>query len=141
MNDNPLRRDAIALVLLVANFVNQLNGSQLDDLLEGRSKLTIKPAGREGRGTRREKAIPSAAEIQAALGKLYLMQDREEGERLLEERFASKAALEALARHADLPVQSRDTIVSLRARVVESTIGYRLRSRAIQGDTGSKHRK
>lgn len=138
MGEMSPKSDAVALVRLVAEFMHDLSSSQLDDLLEGRSKLAIKPAGRVGRGgAPRKKMSPSVEEIQEALERLHSTQSRDEGEKLLEERFPTKPALEALARRADLPVQSRDTVASLRDRIIESTIGYRLRSRAIQGSAGA----
>jgi hypothetical protein len=141
MGEATPKNDAVAVIRLVAEFVQELSSSQLDDLLTGRSKLAIKPAGSGSeRGAQRRKPAPSKEEIRTALDRLYSIQSREEGEKLLEERFSSRAALEALARYADLPVQSRDTVQSLRNRIIESTIGYRLRSRAIQGRADTAQR-
>ena len=135
MDTREPRSDSVTLIRLVAEFMHELSEPQIDDLLEGRSKLAIKPASRNvGKSSQRKKIEPSKEELREALDRLYSIQSREEGETLLSEQFTSKAALEALARHADLPVQRRDTISSLRSRIIESTIGYRLRSQAIQGN-------
>lgn len=45
----------------------------------------------------------------------------------------NKEQLTRLSRALDLPVQKSDTIDQIRERVVQSTVGFRLRSKAIQG--------
>jgi hypothetical protein len=65
--------------------------------------------------------------------KLHVLRSREDGERLLQDETPNRPALEALARFFQLPVQKDDTIERLRAKIIENTIGSRLRSEAIQG--------
>ena len=64
--------------------------------------------------------------------KLQTLPSREIGDRLLQDEVPNRRALEALARFLQLPVQRDDTIERLRAKIVENTIGSRLRSEAIQ---------
>jgi hypothetical protein len=65
--------------------------------------------------------------------KLQTLNSREAGEALLLDAVLNRRSLEALARFLQLPVQRDDRIERLRAKIVENTIGSRLRSDAIQG--------
>ncbi len=72
-------------------------------------------------------------EVQEIATKLLTLRSREDGEALLKNEVHIRRALEALARFLQLPVQRDDTVERLRAKIVENTIGSRLRSEAIQG--------
>lgn len=65
--------------------------------------------------------------------KLQTLRSREAGERWLQDEAPNRRMLEALARFLRLPVQRDDTVERLRAKIIENTIGSRLRSEAIQG--------
>ena len=60
------------------------------------------------------------------------MENREDGAALLAKTCKKKDDLKTLARHFDIPILSKDTVASLRDKIVEAAIGYRLRSKAIQ---------
>lgn len=66
--------------------------------------------------------------------KLKKASTREEGVEILENFCPKKKDLESLAVYIDLPNHKKYTIPELRERIIEDTIGYRLRSRAIQGE-------
>lgn len=51
---------------------------------------------------------------------------------ILERECATKEHLLRLARELDVPAEKRDTVERLRERIVDATIGFRLRSQAIQ---------
>jgi ubiquinone biosynthesis protein UbiJ len=72
-------------------------------------------------------------DVEEIAAKLQTLRSREAGERLLQDEAPHRPALEALARSLQLPVQRDDTIERLRAKIVENTIGSRLRSEAIRG--------
>lgn len=62
---------------------------------------------------------------------------REEGIAHLDDLGLSRAGLEKLARALDLPVGRSDRVDRLKERIVEATIGYRLRSGAIKGEVAT----
>jgi hypothetical protein len=66
------------------------------------------------------------------------MSSREQGAQHLLSAAPTKTALQEVARYLDLPVRKSETIAELRERIVEATIGYRLRSRAIRGGATSE---
>ena len=59
---------------------------------------------------------------------------REEGESYLLSLDLKRKDLEAVAKALDLPYSKKDTIVKIREKIIEGTIGYRLRSNAILSD-------
>lgn len=71
--------------------------------------------------------------LRELVAKLRGLPSREEGESLLQCEAPNRRSLEILARYLQLPVQRDDTVERLRSKIVESTIGSRLRSNAIQG--------
>ncbi|HZM06606.1 MAG TPA: hypothetical protein VFC44_26705 [Candidatus Saccharimonadales bacterium] len=72
-------------------------------------------------------------EVKEIAARLQTLRTREAGEVLLKDEALNRRSLEALARFLQLPVQRDDTIERLRAKIIENTIGSRLRSEAIQG--------
>jgi hypothetical protein len=72
-------------------------------------------------------------EVRAIAAQLQTLQSRDAGDALLGEKVPNRSGLEAIARFLQLPVQRDDTVDRLRAKIVENTIGSRLRSGAIQG--------
>lgn len=113
----------------VAVLVAGLTDRELEDIVSGRARIVV-----EGRRAR-SKASPtsSTAGLAHVREQLLASDSREDGLQVLERAQLSKASLERLARELDLPVSRRDTSDSLRSRVVEGTIGYRLRSNAVSG--------
>lgn len=75
-------------------------------------------------------------DIQAIATELQALQTRDAGDTLLREKVQNRRGLEAVARFLQLPVQRDDSVDRLRAKIVENTIGSRLRSNAIQGKDG-----
>ncbi len=65
---------------------------------------------------------------------LRSLDTREEGLRILTDFCSARKDLQSLAIYIDIPNSRRDSIPTLRERIIEATIGYRLRSRAIQGE-------
>lgn len=61
---------------------------------------------------------------------------RQDAQALLDAQFPSKKALEFVARHLDIPIVRQDKLEDLRDKIVEATVGARIRSQAIQGTGG-----
>lgn len=127
--------DAAAVLRKVASFLLTLSDEDATDLIEGRQKLELAP---RDRATKRRASASelSEREIEQILDELRSSTSRDEGDAVLARADLKKKDLEAIARFADLPVRRRDKVSDLEDRLVESTIGYRLRSRAIKGKDG-----
>ena len=69
----------------------------------------------------------------AIIEKMYTLNSRTEGESFLKSNCNNKSAFERVAKKLDLPFQKTDGIEKLVSKIIERTIGFRLRSQAIQG--------
>jgi hypothetical protein len=72
--------------------------------------------------------------IEEVAKKLQKSNTREEGFRVLDDFCPTKKDLQSLAIYIDIPNSRKYSIPTLRDKIIEATIGYRLRSRAIQGE-------
>lgn len=70
-------------------------------------------------------------DVDAVLGKLNSLGDRDNAKSELSNM--TKKHLEVIARALDIAVQKSDKVDTLRHKIVEATVGARLRSSAIQG--------
>jgi hypothetical protein len=75
------------------------------------------------------------------VSKLRSFENRRDGELLLKDVAPTRRTLEALARHIDIPVRKSERAEEISRRIVESTIGYRLASAAIQGQSSKQSRE
>lgn len=125
------RNELATLLRRVADYIEHRSDDELVPLFEQASKLLPTASNRK-------KFQPSGRPIKGSgyfdeiSNQLKELPSRERGEALLKDKALNRDALEALARHLHLPVQRDDTIERLRAKIVESIIGSRLRSDAIQ---------
>lgn len=115
----------------VAKRLSQLTDRDVTDLLSGEGTLDIRIKRSPPKKKQSTKA--PAVRVDEAVKRLQTMRSREAGIAYLDEVHASKTWLEELSRALDLPVQRSDSVDKLRTRVIEGTIGYKLRSRAVHG--------
>lgn len=117
----------------VVSCLQALDDSQLEDLLAGKTRLecriirvTKEPA------CNRKDMLPEGFE-KKAVETLHKFSTRDEGERYLKDSYTLKEDLLKIARYLDLPVQKKETIQQIKDKIIESTIGFRIRSAAVQG--------
>lgn len=127
--------EALALCLKkLAAQIEKIPVSALDRLARGDFEIEIVFSEKESmeKGVQARKPLEGSEllEIESSLRK---MKTREDANSFLREKGLKKDALILLAKHLDLPVQKRDSIKKISEKIIETTIGYRLRSRAIQG--------
>ena len=58
---------------------------------------------------------------------------REEGVLVLEENLKGRAELESFAKTIDVPIIKSDKVTNIKEKIVDATVGARLRSGAILG--------
>jgi len=126
----PSKRSELAKILRrLADYVDNHPDEDLVPILKQAATLMQSPE-------RQKRSPPSKMlrqDIQAIAAHLQILQSREVGDAFLCEKAPNRSGLEAVARFLQLPVQRDDTVDRLRAKIVENTIGSRLRSDAIQG--------
>ncbi len=130
------QRPAGKLLRLLAQLIDRLDEQELDSLIEGTAELAVHPKEKQtGRraviNRRKDFARPEIEEIGKELRKL---RSRELGEQFLQRQQLSRKELEELARYLELPVETKDSVERLKGKVIEGTIGFRLRSEAIRGE-------
>jgi hypothetical protein len=89
-----------------------------------------------GRQSRKSPNQANRLEAQLPLdvtGEFSSFASREALERHLEERFPSKADIAVVARSLKVPVTKADNYDALVDKIVNATVGYRLRAEAIRG--------
>lgn len=126
-----MTRDGGKFAKLLSAFLENLSDDDVAGLVRGDLRITIAKSKPRRRARKSERPDPES--LRPVLEFLNSAETREAGFEKLNETMPTKAHLEALARLVDLPIQRSDTVEDLQRNIVEATIGYRLRSKAIQG--------
>lgn len=129
--------DLSKLLAELADAVGALPSRDLSRVLTGEARLVVRVVPAEDSSARagKDHAKSLSGETLRVARHLESLDTREAGHAYLETVAATKADLLAIARHLDLPAQKRDSRARLQEKVVEATIGFRIRSAAIQGAT------
>lgn len=77
--------------------------------------------------------LRSDASAEDAVVRISSLPSRQDAQAFLDSNFPSKKALEVIARRLDIPIIRQDKVEDLRDKIVEATVGARIRSQAIQG--------
>jgi hypothetical protein len=81
--------------------------------------------------------LPADTTAKEAIDQLSLLPSRQDAHAFLDSKFSSKKGLEFIARSLDIPIIRQDKVEDLRDKIVEATVGARIRSQAIQGTAGA----
>ena len=116
------------ILQVVAKFLRSLTEEDIRSIQESRSRFAL---------VRNEDRAPApeterTVDVDGILTKLRSASSREEGESMLNELMRRRSDLVVLARVVGLSPPKTDTVARLRERIVDATIGYRLRSDAIR---------
>jgi hypothetical protein len=114
----------------VSNFLRNLTEAQIDDLIEGRAKITL--SGNPRRAQPAKARSSSKEDVERIINELASKSTRAEGVALLDSLGLTRASLRDIALAMKLPAPRTDTVDDLKDRIVDATIGYRLRSDAIR---------
>jgi hypothetical protein len=127
-----LKRALVTLLRELTRQIQTMDDDEIAELVSGTARIEVTFAGKKKLPTgKRSKATDE--DVSHLLERLRAASSREEGERILNENEMSRGALARLARQLDIRLDKAQPIEDVRARIIESTIGYRLRSAAIQG--------
>ncbi|NQZ33361.1 MAG: hypothetical protein HRU06_18995 [Oceanospirillaceae bacterium] len=109
--------------------VRALSEEDIRRVLLGENELILSVA--EKKSANSNKITPVEIDVEKILGSLNEAKDRDTALDLLSS--INKTSLEQVARALDIAIQRTDKIDTLRRKIVEYTVGARLRSSAIQG--------
>jgi hypothetical protein len=114
----------------LSSFLEKLEEIDMFDL-ENRSKeIRFEIITKEKRTTKTISVDESS--ISDIISELNRMTSRESGLELLNNNCALRQDYESIAKRIDIPYTKKDTIEKLKEKIIEGTIGFRLRSQAIQ---------
>jgi len=155
MNQYHFFRKIVKLILIVLKEFESFDEQAVNDILEGKStiKISLQPkiskqinnqfknsTDKEESQTDENQEITNSINFDLFENQneklselLRKTSTREEGFKILDDFCNTREALQNLASYIDVPNNKKDTKLILRGRIVERTIGFRLRSQAIQG--------
>ena len=125
----------LATVSRLVSFLDKLSDEQLEEIERGTSEvrfkfgkkvtphINIEAVNRKGQDT---------VNLLDAVNEINTMKDRQDVEYYLSTYFPSRLALSSIAKLLDIPVSKKDNIEHIRSKIIEGTIGFKLRSQAIQ---------
>lgn len=115
----------------ISEALELLSGEELSRLCDSQYSVELKVVRRRAKDDRT--TLPTDTVIDDAVKEITALPSRENAQALLSTRYPSKKALELIARRLDIPIIKQDKLEELRDKIVEATVGSRIRSQAIQG--------
>jgi len=109
--------------------LQKLSEEDYKNIASGKAKLEINIINKGGRKKDEPK---EESDLNHILQQLNSFKSREEGAQYLDSNCKTKKELTSLAKLIDIPVQKSDKVQLLKEKIIESTIGFRIRSAAIQ---------
>ncbi|WP_208911597.1 hypothetical protein [Paracidovorax avenae] len=112
--------------------VENLSDSDFEKLFDENYSLEIKIIRRR---LKEDNESNNDLDLPKILQKLDSFSSRDEAHSFFAENFSSRKALELLARKLDILTTKNDKAEIIREKIIESTVGARIRSQAIQGNS------
>jgi hypothetical protein len=119
----------------ITEALDALSEDELKKLSDPQYAVDIRAIRRRTRDER--SLLPPDTSTEDAIAQITSLSSRQDAQDFLDSKFPSKKALEILARKLDIPIIRQDRVEDLRDKIVEATVGARMRSQAIQGTTGA----
>ncbi len=115
----------------ITNAIDDLDEEEFSKLIDDSYNIEIRLTRKRNKD---ESPITNLeTNIADLISKLTNFPSREEAQRFLETNGSTRKALEPIARSLDIPVLKQDKVDVLRDKIIEATVGARIRSQAIQG--------
>jgi hypothetical protein len=113
----------------LAQELQKVSEEELTDISSGKARIKIDIINKSPAS---KKSISSNIDYERVKSEMNSIQTREEGIEYLNYHCKTKKELTSLARTIDVHVQKTDKVDQLKEKIIESTIGFKLRSAAIQ---------
>ena len=126
------KQQIVSLLRQFATQIQAMDDDEIQRILDGDLKMEIRAPQSTGKRVRKATRCSDADlhELQNSLGRT---RTRERAMELINAKLQSKADLTRFARVIDIPVPKEASSGILRDRLVEATVGYRIRSAAVRG--------
>lgn len=111
-------------------FLNKLPQAMVKEIENGEKQIEINiiSSSKEPNEPMSENSIV----VSEAITFLNSMQTREEASSYFSANDLKRADLEAICKQLDLPFTKKENMKTLQEKIIEGTVGYKLRSQAIQ---------
>lgn len=110
--------------------IEGMDDAEVERILSGQFSIEL----RVPKARRSAKAACSNELVEKLKSTLDRVGTREEARKLIDNSLHTKTDLMRLARVLDIPAPNRVTSEDLRDRLVEATVGYRIRSAVVRGE-------
>lgn len=121
------------LAVEIARFLRTIGDDDLALLTSGSGRIEVVL-----RPNTPKRSDVGKADLAGLASTLAEASDRAGAELILEDAALRRDQLQELARTLDIPSTNRDNVARLRDKIIEATVGYRLRSSAIRGREAAK---
>ena len=115
----------------LSNALDSLSADELKRLSDPQYSVEIRAIRR--RSKEETNSISSDANVEDIIKKITALGSRQDAQVLLESQYSTRKSLELIARRLDIPIAKQDKVEVLRDKIIEATVGARIRSQAIQG--------
>lgn len=131
LNQPSAKQQVVSLLRDLASQIQKMDDSEVESVLAGESRLEIRPPQKKSKRQRtRNRYLDEESEkLQDALQNT---DTREHARELIDSFLHTKEELTRFARVLDIPVHKSISSEQIKDRLVEGTVGYRLRSAAIR---------
>lgn len=111
-------------------FLNKLSQTMVKEIENGEKQIEINiiSSSKEPNEPMSENTIV----VSEAITFLNSMQSREEASSYFSSNDLKRADLESICKQLDLPFTKKENMKTLQEKIIEGTVGYKLRSQAIQ---------
>lgn len=127
------KQQFVSLLRDLARQIQAMDDSEIESVLAGQYRLEIRPPAMKQK-RQQTQVRGSDDEVARLQDALRTTDTREQARQLIAELLHTKAELIRFARALDIPVPKSASAEQLKDRLVEGTVGYRLRSAAIRGN-------
>lgn len=135
-----MRERFVALLHDLTRQIQALDGEEFDKFLAGELKLEIRISEKSRPARRGKRKQLSIGELERLQGALRETDTRERAQELIDDSLHTKEELFQFARVLDIPVPKAAPVGHLKARLIEATVGFRIRSAAVQGKLETSNR-
>lgn len=131
-----LKTNALVVLRRLVEALDSLSEEQLKKMSDPQYSIEFKAIRRRSKDE--SKLHFTDANAEEAITQLSMFSSRQDAQVMLDDKYPSKKVLEVIARKLDIPITRQDKIEDLRDKIVEATVGAKIRSQAIQGTTGGE---
>lgn len=131
-----LKTNALVVLRRLVEALDSLSEEELKKMSDPQYSIEFKAIRRRSKDE--SKLHFTDANAEEAITQLSMFSSRQDAQVMLDDKYPSKKVLEVIARKLDIPITRQDKIEDLRDKIVEATVGAKIRSQAIQGTTGGE---